>query len=153
MFQDVGAVQRVALRGNIACVGDDAAKLGFVRAVAYASRVHNIFFNQYAAHVIGAELQSDLADFDSGREPARLNVVDVVEIQPANRERLQIIKSRRLGNFLSQRSIFRRENPGNERGEPARILLNPAQQLEMVHAVPRFLAAAEHHGRGRAHSQ
>ena len=153
MFQDVGAVQRVALRGNIACVGDDAAKLGFIRAVADACRVHNIFFDQYAAHVIGAELQSDLADFDSGREPARLNVVDVVEVQPADRERLQIIKGRRLGDFLPQWSIFRRKNPGNECGEAARVFLNPAQQLEMVHAVPRFLAAAEHHGRRRAHSQ
>ena len=32
------------------------------------------------ADIIGAELQADLADFDSRRQPARLNMIEIIEI-------------------------------------------------------------------------
>ena len=89
--------------------------------------VDHVFLDQDAAHVVGAELQAHLANLDSRREPARLDVVDVVEIQAADGQRLQVIEGGGFRNFLAQRRIFRRENPGNERGEPAGVLLNAAQ--------------------------
>src|SRR6266481_5726127 len=116
-FQDVGAVKRVALRGPEAGVGDDAAKLFFVGAVPDARGEHHVFLNQNTADVVGAKLQANLANLDTRREPTRLNVIDVVEIQAADRERLQIIDGGGLLNFLAERGIFRSENPGDERGE------------------------------------
>src|SRR5689334_19572173 len=149
LFEGVGAVQRVALRGDEARVGDNAPQLAFVGAVAHAGGVHHVFFDQDAAHVVRAELQSYLADFDSGREPARLDVVDVVEIQPADRQRLQVIDRRGFLDFLTQRGIFRRENPRDERGEASGIFLDAPDTLEVIHAVAQLFAATEHHrGRG-----
>src|SRR5712691_2168202 len=70
LFQCVGAVEGVALGGDVAGVGDDAAELGFVGAVAHAGGVNDVFFDEDAAHIVGAELQAHLADFDPRRQPA-----------------------------------------------------------------------------------
>ncbi len=88
LLQEISAVESVALRGDVAGIGDDAAQFGFVGAIADAGCVHHIFFNQDAAYIVGAELQAELADFNSWSEPARLNVIDVVEIHAADRQRL-----------------------------------------------------------------
>ncbi len=69
LFQRVTAVERVALRGDEAGVGDDAAEFAFVGAVFYAGGEDDIFFDEDAADIVGAELQTDLADLDSRREP------------------------------------------------------------------------------------
>src|SRR5207248_8485415 len=105
LLQRVTAVEGVALGGNKAGVGNDAAKLAFIGAVFHAGGKHHIFFDENAADIVGAELQADLADFDPRREPARLDVIDVVEIQPAHRQCFQIIdrKSTRLNS--SHRTI------------------------------------------------
>jgi hypothetical protein len=55
-LQRVGIIERVALGGDETRVGDDAAQLAFVGAVADAGGVDDIFFDQDAAHVVGAEL-------------------------------------------------------------------------------------------------
>ena len=107
----------------------------FVGAVAHAGGEHHVFFDQDAAHVVGAELQAHLADLDSRRQPARLDVVDVVQIQPADGQRLQVIDGRGFRHFLAQRGIFRREHPRNERGEAAGIFLDAAQAFEVIDAV------------------
>jgi len=44
-------------------VGDDAAEFGFVSAVADAGGVYHVFFDQNAADIVGAELQSDWQTF------------------------------------------------------------------------------------------
>jgi hypothetical protein len=71
---------------------------------AYAARRRPRFlryiFLEDAAHVVRAELQTDLANLDSRREPAGLDVVDVVEIQAADGQRLQIIDGRGFLNFF-----------------------------------------------------
>ena len=95
----------------------------------------------------------NLADFDSRRQPARLNVVDVVEIEPADRQRFQIIHRRGFRNFLSERRIFRRENPRDERRKAARLFLQSPNALEMIDAMVIILAAAEHHRRRRAQAE
>src|SRR3989442_7962240 len=66
-FQGITAVKRVALRWNKTGVGDDAAEFAFVGAVFYAGGENYIFLDEDAADVIGAELQADLANFNSGR--------------------------------------------------------------------------------------
>src|SRR5437879_2238300 len=106
-FKRVRTVQRVALRGSKTGVRDDAAAFAFVGAVFHAGREDDVFFDQNAADVVSSKLQTNLADFDSRREPARLNVVDVVEVQAADRQRFQIIDCSGFLNFFSKRGIFR----------------------------------------------
>src|SRR5437879_13736946 len=102
LLQEIGAIERVALGGNVAGVVDDAAQLGFVGAVAHARGINDVFLDQDTAHVVGAELQAHLAYLDARREPARLDVVNVVEIEPADGEWLQVIDSGGLWNFRSE---------------------------------------------------
>src|SRR5438445_6996728 len=74
-FQGITAIKRVALGGDEAGVGDDAAEFAFVGAVLHTSGEDDVFFNKDAADVVGSELQTDLADSNSGREPTGLDVV------------------------------------------------------------------------------
>ena len=141
-LQRVGVIQRVALGGDEAGVGDDAAEFAFVGAVADAGGVDDIFFDQDAADVVGAELQSDLTDFDAGREPARLNVIDVVEIEAADGERFQIIDGGCFLDFFSEGGVVGGENPRDERGESAGVFLNAANAVEVIYAMLQFFAAA-----------
>src|SRR5262249_50476861 len=113
-LQSVGAVQSVALGWDEAGAGDDAAEFAFVGAVTYAGSVDNVFFNQNAADIVGTELQTNLAYFDSGCEPARLNVINVVEIEAADGERFQIIDGGGLFDLFAPSGIFRREDPRNK---------------------------------------
>src|SRR5207253_11002811 len=91
LFQNVTSVKSVALRGNEAGVGDDAAEFAFIGAIFYPGGEDHVFFDEDAADVVGSELQTDLADFDPWREPTGLDVVDVIEIQAADGESFQII--------------------------------------------------------------
>src|SRR5580704_2166796 len=129
-LQRVGVVQRVALGGDESGVRDDAAEFAFVGAVAHAGGVDDIFFDQDAADVVGTELQSDLADFDSRRQPARLNVIDVVEIKAADGERFQIIDGGCFLHFFSESGVVGGKNPGDEGGESAGVFLNSANAVE-----------------------
>src|SRR4029077_1306893 len=63
LLQRVRAVEGVALGGDEAGVGDDAAEFAFVGAILHAGGEHDVFFDEDAADVVGAELQTDLADF------------------------------------------------------------------------------------------
>jgi hypothetical protein len=56
-FQSVGAVEGIALRWNVAGIGDDAAQFLLVRAIADACGVDDIFFDQNTAYIIRTELQ------------------------------------------------------------------------------------------------
>src|SRR5262249_8031772 len=141
------------LGGDEASVGDDAAKLPFVGAVFYAGGEDYIFFDEDAADVVGAELQTDLADFDSRREPAGLDVVNVVEIQSADGERFQVVDSRGLLHFSTKGGVVRGEHPRDKRGEAAGVFLNAADALEVIHAVTQFFSTAEHHGGRGAQSE
>src|SRR5207248_5379444 len=140
LLQRVRPVQGVLLFQAEDGIRDDAAELAFTGAVFHAGGEHHVFFNQNAADVVRTELQADLADFYSRGEPARLDVINVVEIQPADRERFQIIDSRGLLHFFAERGIFRGEHPQDKRGEPAGIFLNAANALEVIDAVAQFFA-------------
>src|SRR5213595_3676034 len=75
LLQRVTAIKCVALGGEEAGVGDDAAEFAFVGSVFHSGSKDNVFFNKNAADIVRAELQTDLADFDSGGEPACLEVL------------------------------------------------------------------------------
>jgi len=73
-------VTKTLLGGDKAGIRDDAAEFAFVGAIADACGVDDVFFDQNAADVVGAELQADLANFYARSKPAGLNVIDIVEI-------------------------------------------------------------------------
>src|SRR5262249_42065953 len=91
--------------------------------------------------------------FDTGGEPAGLDVIDVVEVEAADRESLQIVDGGSFLNFLAPRIIFGSEYPRNKSGEAAGIFLHAANALEVIYAMAEFFAAAEHHGRGGAQAE
>src|SRR5713226_1466210 len=142
LFQNVTSIKRVALGGDEARVGDDAAEFAFVGAIFHAGGEDHVFFDENAANVVGAELQTDLANFNSGREPTGLNVIEVIEIQPADSQRFQVIDGGGFLHFFSERSIFGGKHPRNERREPAGVFLNAPQPFEMVDTVAQLFAAA-----------
>src|SRR5437588_596449 len=70
---------------------DVAHDLRFVHAVACTRGADDVFFDHDAAHVVRAIGEAQLADLAALRHPRRLQVVEVVEHQPGNRERPQVI--------------------------------------------------------------
>src|SRR2546422_11748231 len=74
LFPYTTLFRSVALGRNETGVRDDAAEFAFVRAVFYTGGEDDIFFNQDAADIVGAKLQTDLANFDSRCEPTGLDV-------------------------------------------------------------------------------
>src|SRR5436309_6626268 len=135
LLQQIGAIQRVALGGNEAGVGNDAAQLAFVGAVFHAGGEHHVLFDQDAPDVIGPELQAHLANLDSRGEPARLDVIDVVEIESADGQRFQIIDRRRLLHFFAERGILGGKHPGDKRGKPAGVFLDAPDARGVIDAV------------------
>ena len=53
----------------------------------------------------------------------------------------------------AQRSVGGLETPGNKCGKTAGLFLNPAHNVEVIHALFDRFAAAEHHGRSGAHAE
>ena len=73
-------IQRPSFHGGEAGGGDDLSQFGFVGMVAAAGRADDVLLDHHRAQVVGAEVESNLADVQPLREPARLYVLDVVEI-------------------------------------------------------------------------
>src|ERR1051325_11598194 len=89
------AVQRVSLHGRLAERLDRADEVVGRSAVRRARRRDYVCLDHHGAHVVGAEAERDLADLHPLRHPARLDVVDVVEVDAADRLREQVIERRR----------------------------------------------------------
>src|ERR1700733_12979490 len=92
---------------------------------------NHVLFDYDAADVVAAEAQAQLADFQSGRDPGRLNTQDIAHGAPRQGEHLQILDG---GRFLldepAQGSVFALKKPGYEGGKAAGIFLNAPDELE-----------------------
>ena len=88
--QKVSAIKGIALFRNEAGIADDAAQLFFAGAVVRAGRGDDVLLDHDAAHIVAAEAQAKLAGLQPLRDPGRLNVLDVVEIDARDRQVLQI---------------------------------------------------------------
>ena len=64
-FEDVRTIKGVALSGEETSVIDDAAQFFFVGAATDAGSIDHVFFDEDAANIVGAELQTDLAHFNA----------------------------------------------------------------------------------------
>src|SRR3954454_6570382 len=99
-IQEVGTIQRVALLRNEAGIADDTPQFLFAGAMVRAGSRDHIFLNHDTADVVAAESQPELAGLEPLRHPAGLHVLEVVEIDPADGERLQVLDRRSL--FLDE---------------------------------------------------
>ena len=74
---------------------------------------HDVLFDHDAAHVVGAALEAELADTAALRHPGRLQVVEVVEHEPRDRQRAQVIHAGRFG--AAELGVLRLVTPRDER--------------------------------------
>ena len=69
LVQKISPIERIALQGTEARLGDESAKLALIGGVLAAGGTHNVLLDQDAAHVIAAEAEGDLADLVAGGQP------------------------------------------------------------------------------------
>ena len=111
-------------------------------------RADDVLFDHDAAEVVGAAVEPVAADVDSLRQPGDLNVRNVVEIEPADREPAQILVGREaVGNLAADRRVVRLQRPRDEGDEAARVLLHLIEPIQVLDAVLERLAQSEHHRR------
>ena len=112
-----------------------------------AGSAHNILLNHQAAHVIGPEQERELADVAALRHPARLDVGEVVEVEPGHRLGLEILK--RTGRQdVVHRGVVGLERPADEGGEAAGLVLELPQPVEVLDPLGERLNVAVHHRGG-----
>ena len=102
----------------IAEVFDEPVHVRHRHAERRARLRHDIFLNHDAAKVVRAILERHLADFLALRHPRALDVGEIIEVDPAQRLRPQIVvcaHRRRL-----ELRVLGLKRPADERGEMAR---------------------------------
>src|SRR5579872_3798525 len=148
LIQEIIAVKRVTFDRTETSAGDHLAQPLLGCGSAAASRGDDVFFNQNAANVVAPEAQRNLANLVPRREPRCLHVLNVVEINAADRQRFQIGDCRDFFlNKASERGVFTLEEPRYESGKAASLFLQPPNALQVVDPMLQRFAAAEHHGR------
>ena len=124
LIQKIRPVQRIPLLRNKSGIPNQPPQLLFARAIMRARGRDHVLFDHDAADIVAAKPQPHLAGFQPRRHPRRLDVQNVLQVQPRNRQRLQIFDTRRL--FLDeppQRRVLALERPWNKRREAARCPL------------------------------
>src|ERR1035438_3073921 len=86
--QKILPVQGIPLRRTEARIAYDAPQFFFSGAVGYTSGADDVFLQHYRAHVVAAEAQAHLADFQTLRHPTGLHVQKIRKIEPRNRQQL-----------------------------------------------------------------
>jgi tRNA-specific 2-thiouridylase len=87
---------RVAHDRRVARADDHLFELFARGFVGRAGVVHDALFEDRAAHVVAAVEERELAHLEAGRQPRRLQVRHVVEVEPRDREHAQVLEARRL---------------------------------------------------------
>ena len=146
-------VVHVAALGGEAGVLDVTDDLEFVHAVRRAGGPDDVFLDHDRAHVVGAEQQAQLPHLAALRHPRGLQVVEVVEDEPCDGERAQIVHSRRFERdavLQGKLGVIGLKAPGDERGEAAGLVLQLAQAQQVLQAFFERFDGAIHHRGGRA---
>ena len=153
LVEEHGAVEGVALDGFEAGVADDAAEFFFGGAVAGAGGFDYVLFEHDGAYVVAAKVEAEFEDFEALGDPAGLDIVNVVKVEAADGEGLEVLEG---GRFVpaaaAEGGVVGLEAPRDEGGESAGFFLELANDIEVVDAVFEGFADAEHHGGGGAHS-
>src|ERR1017187_254058 len=91
LVQKIRSIQRVALLGDEAGIADDAAEFLFAGPVVGAGGGDHVLFDHDAAYVVAAETQAHLAGLQTLRHPTGLHILEVVEIDAADGQGLQVL--------------------------------------------------------------
>ena len=145
-------LRRFGAEAGVLDVADD---LDLVHAVGRAGRPHDVLLDHHRPHVVGAEEQAQLPHLAALRDPRRLEVVEVVEDQPGDRQGPQVVDASRLERdavLEPKLGVIGLETPRDERGEPAGLVLQVAQPQHVFETLLERLDRAVHHRRGRAQS-
>ena len=143
-----GAVERVALEGNAAGLGDEAAKLFARHALGGggAGVVVDLLLDHGAVKIVGAEAERDLRDLGRHHLPVGLDVREVVEQQAADGD-LANVGEAGGDRQVVERRVFRMKGERDEGLEAAGFVLEGAQLEQVIHAVGVVLNVAVEHGR------
>ena len=139
-------IPNIALPRNVAQFANGVADLRKRQEVNRAGFGDDVFLDHQAAHVVGAVEQRKLADLEALRDPARLDVGNVVEIEPRYRLRLQILERTRRRD-VGHVGVVGLKRPADERREAVRFVLQLADAFEMLDAFGQRFDVAEHHRR------
>src|SRR6266404_7802054 len=83
-IQEILPIQRVPLRRTKARIAYDAPQLFFGCAVVHTRGADDVLLQHHGAHVVAAEAQAHLADFQSLGHPTGLHVQKIRKIEPRN---------------------------------------------------------------------
>ena len=106
-----------------------------------------------AIDIVRAEPERHLRDRHREHHPVRLDMREIVQHEPRDRERPQIVPHARLLHRLPQLRMRRQERETDEREKPARLILQIAQREQMIHALLERLDMAVEHRRVRADAE
>src|SRR5438105_9876849 len=88
--------------------------------------VENFFFQNCAVQIVDPITKRDLRERQTNANPIRGEVVDVIEIDPADGEIAKLLDGRCRFD-VSQDRRLRLEGKRNKAGKTARLILKPAQ--------------------------
>ena len=101
----------------VAEVVDEPVHVRHGHAKGRAGLRHDIFLDHDAAEIVRAIFQRDLPDLQTLRDPRALDVRKIIEINPRERLRPQILV--RADGWRFQFSVLGLKRPRDERGEVA----------------------------------
>ena len=117
-----------------------------------AGHVEDVFLDDGAVQIVRAVAQRDLRQFESHTHPIGGDVIEVVEVNPADGNGAQGVEARRR---MVHRDVvvLRLVGQRDKADEPVRFILQGAQLAQVVHAVGQGLDMAEEHGARAAAAQ
>src|SRR6185295_5596039 len=139
------AIEGVALYRRLAEGLDRADEVVGGRAVRRASRGDHVLLDHHRAHVVGSKPERDLAHLHPLRDPARLDVVDGVEVDAADRLRQQVVEGGRahlVGDPVGEPVPVALERPGDEGAKAVRLVLELADAAHVLNALLESLDVA-----------
>src|SRR5512147_1656007 len=111
-------------------------------------RSMDVLLQERPPEVICPEMKRDLPGLFPFGEPRRLYVRDVIQVDSRESDHLKVAGRRRIvrDDFL-QRRVAGLETPRNERREPAILVLQRSDHLQMLDDIFVMLEVTVHHGR------
>ena len=112
--------------------------------------VENFFLDDGAVQIVYAVTERDLSERQSHAHPVSGQMVDVVQVNAANRQIAKLLK-RGSWFYVRKYSGLRFESKGNEPGKPAGFVLQFAESTQMIDPLgQRFNVSVEHGARAAA---
>ena len=112
-----------------------------------AGHVKDFFLHDRAVQIVDAVTQRDLSQWQAGAHPIGREVIDIIEINPANREIPQLFDRGRAFD-VSQHSSLRFKRERNKAAKATRFILKLTKLPQMINALFKGLDMAVEHRAG-----